>query len=275
MTACLKVPDDRRTAPVTAKKLILWDIDHTLIETGGVGSEVFRDAFEQVTGHKIEALADVTGRTEPIIFRETLEMYGIEDPGNYFPRFVQVQAEGYRSRANEMRRRGRVLPGAREALEGLAAIPELHQTVLTGNPRLSAEAKLHTFGLATWLNGDTGAYGDDHSVRAKLVKIAQQRAYANTGVSFTEKTTVIVGDSPSDVEAALKGGAQIIAVASGTVPGHDRECPCERATSEGVNTRPGLPWADRAILSALARVPNQPTASRSTPALPRSEHRKH
>ncbi|GAA4483632.1 haloacid dehalogenase-like hydrolase [Actinoallomurus oryzae] len=201
---------------MTTNKLILWDIDHTLIETGGVGSEVFRDAFEQVTGRKIEKLADVTGRTEPIIFRETLAMYRIEDPGDYFPKFIQAQAEGYRSRAEEMRRRGRVLPGAREALESLAAIPDIHQTILTGNPRASAEAKLSIFDLATWLNGDTGAYGDDDAVRANLIGIARQRAREQTGITFTEKTTVIIGDSPSDVEAALKGGAQVIAVASGS-----------------------------------------------------------
>ncbi|MGI5233595.1 HAD family hydrolase [Actinoallomurus sp. CA-142502] len=203
---------------MTTARLILWDIDHTLIETGGVGSEVFRAAFEQVTGRKIEKLADVTGRTEPIIFRETLEMYGIEDPGDYFPKFVQTQAKIYRSRADEMRRRGRVLPGAREALESLATIPYIHQTVLTGNPRLSAEAKLSIFGLAVLLNGNTGAYGDDDPVRANLVNIARQRAREQTGIMFTEKTTVIIGDSPSDVEAALKGGAQIIAVASGSTP---------------------------------------------------------
>lgn len=200
---------------MTTKRLILWDIDHTLIETGGVGSEVFRDAFEQVTGCKIEKLADVTGRTEPVIFRETLEMNGIEDPGNYFSKFVQAQAERYRSRAEEMRRRGRVLPGVREALESLAALPEVHQTVLTGNPRPSAEAKLSIFDLTTFLNGDVGAYGDDDPIRAHLVPIAKQRARKRTGVTFSDQHTFIIGDSPSDVEAALNGGAQIIAVASG------------------------------------------------------------
>jgi phosphoglycolate phosphatase-like HAD superfamily hydrolase len=217
----VKVRRPSEDTTVTTARLILWDIDHTLIETGGVGSEVFRDAFEQVTGRKIEKLADVTGRTEPIIFRETLEMYGIEDPGDYFPKFVQAQAEGYRSRAEEMRRRGRVLPGAREALESLAAIPDVHQTVLTGNPRPSADAKLSIFGLATLLDGDTGAYGDDDAVRANLVDIARQRAHEQTGITFTEKTTVIIGDSPSDVDAALKGGAQIIAVASGNTPAEE------------------------------------------------------
>jgi phosphoglycolate phosphatase len=200
---------------LTTPRLILWDVDHTLIETGGVGSEVFRDAFAQVTGRKIEKLADVTGRTEPIILRETLEMYGIEDHGDYFPEFVLAQAEGYRTRADEMRRRGRVLPGAREVLEDLSYVPGISQTVLTGNPRLSAEVKLDVFGLANLLDLAAGAYGDDDPVRANLVTVARNRARERTGVTFADETTVIIGDSPSDVEAALNGGAQIVAVATG------------------------------------------------------------
>ena len=201
---------------MTVKKLVLWDIDHTLVETGGVGSEVFRDAFEQVTGCKIDKLADVTGRTEQVIFRETLEMYGIEDPGDYFPKFAEVQAQGYRSRADEMRRRGRVLPGAREAVEALAERPEIVQSVLTGNPRPSAEAKLNIFDLATLLDLDSGAYGTDDSVRARLVGLAQRRATERHKIAFGEDTTVVLGDTISDVEAALSGRAQIVAVASGS-----------------------------------------------------------
>jgi phosphoglycolate phosphatase len=200
---------------VPTNKLILWDIDHTLIATGGVGSEVFRDAFEQVTGHKIDQLADVTGRTEQVIFRETLDLYDIEDPGDYFEKFTQAQAAGYRARAEEMRRRGHVLPGANEALNALAELPHITQSVLTGNPRPSAEAKLTTFNLTNHLDLDSGAYGTDDAVRANLVAIARQRASTHHDAHFTEHTTVIIGDTTSDVEAALKGGAQIIAVATG------------------------------------------------------------
>ncbi|GAA4156556.1 HAD hydrolase-like protein [Actinomadura keratinilytica] len=197
------------------RKLILWDIDHTLIETGGVGSEVFRDAFEQVTGQKINQMADVTGRTEQVIFAETLHMYGIEDPGDYFPKFVEAQAAGYRARADEMRRRGRALPGAREALAAFAELPHITQTVLTGNPKPSAIEKLRAFDLDQWLDLDIGAYGTDDSVRPNLVAIAQQRAHDRYGHTYKRDTTVIIGDTTSDVEAALKGGVQIIAVASG------------------------------------------------------------
>ncbi|MFC4052206.1 HAD family hydrolase [Actinomadura syzygii] len=196
-------------------KLILWDIDHTLLETGGVGGEVFKDAFEQVTGHHIDRLADVTGRTEQVIFRETLDLYGIEDPGDYFPKFVEAQAAGYRARADEMRRRGRALPGAREALQAFAELPTITQTALTGNPKPSAIAKLETFNLTKWLDLDIGAYGTDDSVRPRLVAIAQARAAARTGQTYVRETTYVIGDTVSDVEAARKGGAKIIAIASG------------------------------------------------------------
>lgn len=205
---------------MTVNKLVLWDIDHTLIETGGVGSEVFRDAFEQVTGHKIDKLADVTGRTEQVIFRETMEMYDIDDPGDYFPKFVETQAEGYRDRADEMRRRGRVLPGAREALEALAKMPRITQAVLTGNPQPSAIAKLDIFDLIDGLDLNSGAYGTDDSVRSNLVRIAQRRAAQRHRIAFDEATTIVVGDTAS-VEAALEGGAGIIAVASGSTSADD------------------------------------------------------
>lgn len=196
-------------------KLILWDIDHTLIETGGVGSEVFKDAFEQVTGRKIDRLADVTGRTEQVIFRETLDLYDIEDPGDYFPKFVEAQAAGYLARADEMRQRGRALPGAREALEAFAERPDIVQTVLTGNPKPSSVTKLDTFDLTRYLDLDIGAYGTDDSLRPNLVSIAQARAADQYSRTYTRETTYIIGDTVGDVEAAEKGGAQVIAVASG------------------------------------------------------------
>jgi phosphoglycolate phosphatase len=200
---------------VATDRLILWDIDHTLIETGGVGSEVFRAAFEQVTGHKIDKMADVTGRTEQVIFRDTLELYGIEDQDDYFPKFVEAQAAGYTARTSDMRTRGRALPGAREALTALAQDPHITQTILTGNPRPSAEVKLRIFNLDTLLDLDSGAYGTDDPIRANLVPIARHRANERHGVTYTEGTTVIIGDTTSDVDAALNGGAHVIAVATG------------------------------------------------------------
>jgi phosphoglycolate phosphatase-like HAD superfamily hydrolase len=195
--------------------LVLWDIDRTLLDSGGVGGEVFRDAFAKVTGRTIDRMADAVGRTEPVIFRETLALYDLDDPDDLFPRFVRAQAEGYRDRVQEMRRRGRALPGAREALELLAGLDGVVQTVLTGNPRSSAETKLEAFQLAGRLDLESGAYGTDDPVRSNLVAIAQLRAGRRHGRRFDRATTIVIGDTTRDVEAALTGGARIIAVASG------------------------------------------------------------
>jgi phosphoglycolate phosphatase-like HAD superfamily hydrolase len=200
---------------VAADRLILWDIDRTLIDSGGVGRDVFRDALQKVTGRTIDEIAEVGGRTEPAIFRDTLRMHGIEDTGGYFPAFLVAQAEGYLARAGEMRRRGRVLPGAREAVEAFSGMPGITQSVLTGNPRTAAEIKLGVFGLDRWVDFDSGAYGSDDAVRPNLVAIARRRASERNGAVFTAETTVLIGDTTKDVEAALTGGARIVAVASG------------------------------------------------------------
>jgi phosphoglycolate phosphatase len=195
--------------------LILWDIDHTLMETGGVGSEIYAAAFQKVTGRALEQMADVSGRTEPVIFRETLARHGIEDTGYLFGQFADEQARGYAERADEMRQRGRALPGAAEALATLARRDDAVQSVLTGNTRPSAQIKLAVFGLDGPLDLDAGAYGTDSDTRADLVDIARRRAAQRTGHMFGPQSTVLIGDTPADVAAAHDGGARIIAVATG------------------------------------------------------------
>jgi phosphoglycolate phosphatase len=203
--------------PVTPALLVLWDVDHTLIDSGGVGGEIYAAAFEKITGQALEQMAEMSGRTEPVIFRDTLALHGIDDPGGMFGRFAEEQARGYASRAGELRQRGRALPGAANALATLAGLSskDVIQSVLTGNTRPSAEIKLRTFGLDTWLDLDIGAYGTDDDTRANLVPIARQRATARTGYEFEKETTVLIGDTPADITAARDGSARIVAVATG------------------------------------------------------------
>jgi phosphoglycolate phosphatase len=195
--------------------LVLWDIDHTLIETRGVGSEIYASAFQKVTGQTLDQMPDISGRTEPVIFRQALALHGIEDTGNLFSQFADQQARGYADRIGELRQRGRALPGAAAALNILASRDDAVQSVLTGNTRPSAEIKLSAFGLQTHLDLDAGAYGTDSDIRADLVPIARERATQRTGIPFGPDSTVLVGDTPSDVTAARDGGARIIAVATG------------------------------------------------------------
>jgi phosphoglycolate phosphatase len=200
---------------LTDARLALWDIDHTLVSTGGVGREVFRDAFEQATGRPMERMAEVSGRTEPDIFAETLTLHGIEPSDQHFARFAEALAAGYEAKVPVLRQRGRALPGAAAALEALDSVPGVMQSVLTGNLKPVAITKLAAFGLDRYLDFEVGAYGSDDSVRANLVEIARQRAASKYHVALDEASTVLIGDTPSDVATARQGGAAVIAVASG------------------------------------------------------------
>lgn len=196
-------------SPESPRVLVLWDIDHTLIETRGLGREIHRRAFRAAIGHEIIHLAEVTGRTELDILTESLRLNGISPTSDHLLRLANALIRGYEDARDELRHTGRALPGAAEALALLSAESGILQSVLTGNLRAIARLKLDTFGLATHLDLDAGAYGDDHHNRAELVHLAQQR----TGTPGSH--TVLIGDTPQDVRAARETGSHIIGVATG------------------------------------------------------------
>ena len=196
-------------------RLVLWDIDHTLIETRGVGGQVYAEAFAKVTGHRLEKMPELAGRTEPVIFREALRVNGLEPNEGLYDEFAAEQARGYAVHLDELRARGRALPGAAEALRALAERNDVLQSVLTGNTRPSSEIKLRAFDLDRYLDFDIGAYGTDDDTRANLVNVARLRAEKAHGINFDDSATVLLGDTPNDVAAAQASGARIIAVATG------------------------------------------------------------
>jgi phosphoglycolate phosphatase len=196
-------------------RLVLWDIDHTLIETRGVGTQVYAEAFAKVTGHPLEKMPELAGRTEPVIFREALKVNGVDPSEGLYNQFAAEQARGYADHLDELRARGRALPGAAEALRALSGRNDVLQSVLTGNTRPAAEIKLRAFDLDRYLDFDIGAYGTDDDTRANLVGVARQRAGKAHGVNFDDGATILIGDTPNDVAAAQASGAQIIAVATG------------------------------------------------------------
>lgn len=195
--------------------LVLWDIDHTLIESRGVGGQLARSAFEEVTGVKPAQMADATGKTESVILAETLRDQGIEPTEQHQQRYARALPDQYRRQADRLRETGRALPGATEAIAALDQVPGVIQTVLTGNYREVAAIKLTTFRLADLLDLDIGAYAEDATDRADLVPVAQHRAADKHGHDFTRDNTIIIGDTPQDVAAARQGGATIVAVATG------------------------------------------------------------
>lgn len=199
------------------KHLVLWDIDKTLIDVDGFGAEVFSAAFARFSGLAAHTDTSGPGRTEWQWFHETQLANGLVPTDESFARFLTVHDAMFEARTAELAQRGRVLPGAAELLQRCAADPDTVSSLLTGNTRSNAERKLAAFGLDQYVDFPLGAYGDDHMDRPELVGIARNRVQEATGTAFTADTTVLVGDSPNDVRAALYGGARIVAVATGLV----------------------------------------------------------
>jgi phosphoglycolate phosphatase len=194
--------------------LVLWDVDHTLVDAGGVGLLAFRSAFHTLFGRPLEVAPPLAGRTDLAIVTDVLRANGIPDPRPHLEPF-RVAAEAALADLGEtLRARGRALPGAATVLAHLQHTG-VAQSLLTGNIRAFAEAKVHTFGLAGYLDLDIGAYGWSAAVRANLVALARTAAGARHGRSFAGRATVLVGDTPRDVEAARATGAGIVAVATG------------------------------------------------------------
>ncbi|MCI3221996.1 HAD family hydrolase [Streptomyces sp. NP-1717] len=188
--------------------LVLWDIDHTLIDTRGVGRELSAAAFAEVTRQPMREQATIDGITEAVIFRETAKLHGLTTDRGDFERFAHALAQQHVAHAGELRERGSALIGAAAALDALA-VANVRQTVVTGNVRAVAEIKLNVFGLDTHIEWDVGAYGEDADLRPALVDLALARS------SIAAGETVLIGDTLADVEGGLESGVCVIAVATG------------------------------------------------------------
>lgn len=191
--------------------LVLWDIDHTLMATRGVGGELWAEAFEQVTGVPLAEQASVTGSTERVILRETARTHGVAYDEALFTRFADALGAVHVRRAAELRERGHALPGAAASLAALAE-HGVRQSVVTGNVRAAAEVKLAVFGLDAYLLLDDGAYGEDGEERPELLHRALDRAGASA------EAAVFLGDTPADVAAGRAAGVRVVAVATGKTP---------------------------------------------------------
>jgi phosphoglycolate phosphatase len=160
----------------------------------------------------------MAGRTDRAIILETLTLAGIDEPRRHVDPFIAGLGAHAPLMRSALAARGQVLPGAAAAL---ALIGErAHQSVLTGNIRPLAEVKLAALGLREGLDLRIGAYGDDHEDRAELVQVARRRAGRARGCpaarAFAGPSTVVVGDTPLDIAAALSAGARAVGVATGS-----------------------------------------------------------
>ena len=157
----------------------------------------------------------MTGRTDRDSSTEYLRRHGIEPNEENLSRFWAALVEQIDAVQHKLTRLGRTTHGAQMTLKVLAAVPDLYQTILTGNIRALAKRKLVTFALDKYLDFDIGAYGEDNAIRSELVAVARSRLAAKYHVTADPACTFLIGDTPKDIEAARASGTRIIAVATG------------------------------------------------------------
>jgi phosphoglycolate phosphatase len=196
--------------------LVLWDVDHTLIENGGVSKETYALAFELLTGRAPSVRPSTDGRTDFEIMHQLLSANSV-DTEKYveITQFEDVLVEAMERNVSQLPQRGHILPGVIETLTVLSAMPTVVQSVLTGNITSNARAKLGAFHLDTWVDLDVGGFGSDDITRSKLVNAARRKVLKKYGTTFDRASTILIGDTPLDIKAAHDGGAKIIAVATG------------------------------------------------------------
>jgi phosphoglycolate phosphatase-like HAD superfamily hydrolase len=199
-------------------RLILWDIDGTLVQAGEVGRDIFTEAFQAVLGRapdQVTAKALVmAGRTDPEIALEFLAAHEVEGE-RHLPAFSAALVTALAAKAAVIRDRGRALPGARDILDTLDRTDGVVQSLLTGNVQPNALLKLASFELDGYLDFEVGGFGSDHHHRPSLVQVARDKAERKYGTTFDGTATVLVGDTPLDVAAGKAGGARVVAVATG------------------------------------------------------------
>jgi phosphoglycolate phosphatase-like HAD superfamily hydrolase len=231
------------------RTLVLWDIDHTLIDAGGTSKDIYARAFERVTGRVLERMADMAGRTEWAIMAETLSLHSIAFEEELLAAYGAALAEEFTAAEHQVRERGRSLPGAQDVLVTLAARRDVLQSVLTGNMEPIAISKLTIFELAEYVDFTVGAYGLDHADRAELVHLARERAATTYGEAFTPANTVLIGDTPNDVRAGHEGGARVVAVATGS---SDRKALTQAGAESVLDDLVDVPAAVAAILGTAS-----------------------
>lgn len=194
-------------------KLVLFDIDGTLVRTGGAGVKAFARAFQTEFGLNDGAeKLKFAGRTDVSLVREFFSHHGITPDATHFERFFET----YLSHLDQMilQCEGGVCPGVNPFLNELrmqSNPPAIG--LLTGNIRRGAEIKLRHYNL--WKPFAFGGFADDHEERDQIAAIAKERGEEVLKTKLRGEEVLVIGDTPLDIRCARAIGAKVLAVATG------------------------------------------------------------
>ncbi|HVB36892.1 MAG TPA: HAD family hydrolase [Vicinamibacterales bacterium] len=203
--------------PVASRttNVLLFDIDGTLVLTGGAGGRAMTRAFEELFAVP-DAFRGIPmpGRTDPLILADAAARAGVALDPVIYDRFKSRYYELLRGEVPVGGPRHGVMPGVRELLDTLQGRNDVTLALLTGNYEPAARIKLEHFDL--WRYFGFGAFGDEAADRNALVPVALERSRASGLPHATAADLLIVGDTPLDVACARAGGARVVAVATGS-----------------------------------------------------------
>ena len=194
---------------------VLFDIDGTLLQTGGAGHVAFSETFRELFDiEEIPKGIPFAGRSDRAISLEIMQAVGIEPSDKNW----QVFFDDYRQRLERVLREqeGRVLPGVFELLNELEQFEQVAVGLLTGNTEFGAQAKTGAYGLAGKFA--FGGYGDVRTNRNDIAAdalVAAQRFAQSHGDTGSLCGTMVIGDTPADVECGRAIDAYVVAVATG------------------------------------------------------------
>lgn len=197
-------------------KLVLFDIDGTLVWSDGAGRRAIHHALTEVFGSTGPADYRFDGKTDPQIVRDLMRFVGHDDKHiddrmqAVFDRYV----EQLRIELSAPAYRPRVMPGVFELLDALELRRDVVLGLLTGNLIEGAHAKLESVGIDP-KRFPVGAFGSDHEERPSLPEVARRRFREYLGVDVHGPDCVIIGDTPADVTCGRAVGARAIGVATG------------------------------------------------------------
>ena len=197
-------------------KLVLFDIDGTILWSDGAGRRAMQRALMTAFGTSGNADYRYDGKTDMQIVRDLMRMEGHADDiidarmQSLLAQYVAGLHEELSSGATLVRR----FDGVLELLDALEARRDRRVGLLTGNIEVGAQAKLRAVGIDP-ARFAVNAFGSDHEIRGELPAIAQQRAREQLGLDVNGDAIVIIGDTPADIDCTRAIGAKAIAVATG------------------------------------------------------------